>query len=60
MDKETRQRIAVGLLTAGGGIALLLVARRIMPKMMGRMMREMMQAMMKEMSRGEGFNPPEM
>jgi hypothetical protein len=57
MDAQTRKWVAAGLLAAGGGIALVLVARRVLPKMMGRMMR----SMMKEMMSGEsGFNPPEM
>ena len=53
MDARTRKWVAAGLLATGGGIALLLVASRIVPKMMRGLMQEMMS--------GEGgFNPPEM
>ena len=57
MDTQSRKRIAIGLLAAGGSITLLIVASRIVPKMM----RGMMRSMMKEMMGGEGeCNPAEM
>ena len=57
MNTQTRKRVALGLLVAGVGIALLCAASRIVPKMM----RGMMRSMMKEMMGGEGeCNPAEM
>ena len=61
MDTQTRKWLAAGLLVSAGGITVLVVARRVMPKMMGAMMRGMMQSMMKEMAGGDGkFDPQEM
>jgi hypothetical protein len=57
MDTQSRKRIALGLLAAGGGIVLLYAASRIVQKIM----RGMMRSMMKEMMGGEdGCNPAEM
>jgi hypothetical protein len=57
MNTQTRKWIAGGLLAAGIGVTLLIVASRIVPKMM----RGMMRAMMKEMMSGEsGCDPVEM
>jgi hypothetical protein len=61
MDAQTRRWVAVGLLAAGGGIALLIAARQIAPRVMRKMMLRMRQSMMREMMSGEsGFDPPEM
>ena len=57
MDTQSRKRIAISLLAVGGGITLLIVASRIVPKML----RGLMRSMMKEMMGGEGeCNPAEM
>jgi hypothetical protein len=67
MDTPTRRRVVTGLLAAGGGVALVYTASRIVPKLMRKLMRGMMRSMMQEMMRGEGGfarrassdNPPE-
>ncbi len=48
MDAQKRKSVAVGLLALGGGITLLIVASRILPKMMRGMMRSMMKNMMSD------------
>jgi hypothetical protein len=42
MDIQTRKWIAAGLLAAGIGIALLVAASRLVPKVMRAMMKEML------------------
>ena len=61
MNTPTRKWIAAGSLATAGGITLLVIARRVVPRVMGMMMRGMMQSMMQQMTNGKGkFDPEEM
>ncbi len=53
---QIRQRIAVGLVGVGGGIALAYAVRQTAPKLIRRAMCGMMRSMMQEMMRQGEFS----